>query len=414
MKIITLFFLLAVSSVTATAQSPAKKPVTAKPAGAVKPKVAVKPAVKKDTVVAVKVVTPPAPKLPTRAEILYAMVLDAGKKCYGWHLFNDGYGYFANSNTTDGIDSLYIHPFADTATRFITDCIGLDGIVKYRLYHEADTALKIITHTYIRNFGTWYKVGVNGPIISEKDVYDYKWYHTGNTLDSVVQYEWGARAMYNYVRVKDSLGGLRLKKFQSDNRRLWFEAWLNPLHQNIDSVQYYTYNSFTPYYPEKTNMAYYLYNTAGTKLLRLLVCSDMGGHIFFRKYHLYYFVYNDKGLITNGTQYYFTGGDTAKTGMQVSIAKYEYNPEGLLMRYTPLGGTSQTAPFVQPANITITTANSRTFTNSYDGTGNIIATNEFFEDPCITDKSVYNYKLTPERYLYSKEKVPNLVTRCRY
>lgn len=51
----------------------------------------------------------------------------------------------------------------------------------------------------------------NGPIISEKDVYDYKWYHTGNTLDSVVQYEWGARAMYNYVRVKDSLGGLRLK-----------------------------------------------------------------------------------------------------------------------------------------------------------------------------------------------------------
>lgn len=44
-------------------------------------------------------------------------------------------------------------------------------------------------------------------------------------------------------------------------------------------------------------MAYYLYNTAGTKLLRLLVCSDMGGHIFFRKYHLYYFAYNDKGLL---------------------------------------------------------------------------------------------------------------------
>lgn len=58
MKIITLFLLLAVSSVTATAQSPVKKPVTAKPAGAVKPKVAVKPAVKKDTVVTVKVVAP--------------------------------------------------------------------------------------------------------------------------------------------------------------------------------------------------------------------------------------------------------------------------------------------------------------------------------------------------------------------
>jgi hypothetical protein len=414
MKSITLLLLVAVLCSNATAQSPVKKTVIAKPATTVKPKTAIKPVVKKDSAVVKQLpAPPPAPKIPTRAEILHDMVLDASKKCYGWQLFNDGYGYYANEKNTDGIDSLFIHPFTDTATRFITDCIGLDGIVKYRLYHDADTALKIVMHTYIKNFGTWYKVGVNGPIVSEKDLYDYKWYHTGNILDSVVQYEWGLRAMYNYVRYKDSTG-LRLKKYQSDNRRLWFEAWLNPLHQNTDSLQYYTYNSFTPYYPEKVDMVHFRYNTTGTKLLQLKACSDMAAHIAFRKFHLNNFEYNDKGQITGRTQYFFMGKDTLQTGLGVSIMKYEYYPDGLLMRYTPLGGTSQTAPFVQPAAITITTTNARTFTNMYDGSGNITSTNEFYEDQCITDKSIYKYKLSPERYVYSKEKVPNIVTRCQY
>jgi hypothetical protein len=406
MKQIFVLLVIAATYGGVMAQQPVKKSAAAKTKPPAKP-------VKQVATKIVKQMPPPPPKIITRAEILQTMVMEASKRCYTWHLFNDGYGYFASNYNTDGIDSFYVHPFADTATRFITDCIGLDGVVKYRLYAEADTSIKKIIRTYITNYGAYYKVGVNGPIVGEKELYNYKWFYTGNTLDSIMQYGEILSAPYSYVVVKDSLG-LRLKKIQSNNRRLWFEAWLHPVHANIDSLQYYTYSSFTPYYPEKQSRSIYLYNADGSRLQQMTVLSDMRGSQYFYNYALHFFEYNTNGLIENKRVFSFKGADTGKAGQQVAIVRYEYNSKGLLATYTPLSGTSIKAPFALPADVVITTSTPRTFTNNYDGNGNLLFVSEFYEDGCVTDKSIYNCRLSPERYLAAKDKVPNIVTRCRY
>jgi hypothetical protein len=351
----------------------------------------------------------PKPKVITREEQISLALKSTALQLYNQQFFNDAFGYYNNNNVCMGMDSIYIHPFSDTNSIYVIDCINQNGITNFKFYMKIDTLIKKVTYVDIKNYGMYY-LGLPKPELREKNVCSFKWYYTAGNLDSIAQVNESMQPSYMF-RFKNDSTCKRLEKYQVDNNRLWLKVWLNNNNDWADSLERFTYSSFDPYNPISRGKNYFLFDTVFKKIKSVNVVTK--DEVTYKKvnYTNTFFDYDETGK-TIAKRIYNRIGRSWGIEFSVSLIHFMYDGKNMLTKqtYNGFGATTENPYPVEIPEKTIPTVT----TYTYNENGALMQSIEFYEDICITKRDVTDFTLTEQNYLREQKKVPSIKTRCRY